>query len=405
MAYWLSIAGLALLLLMWLRTLISLLRDEDLPPEWTLDEKTPCDNVQGDVPTLSVIIPARNEEHNIEACVRSVMALQWPGPLQVVVLDDRSTDGTGTVLAALETEFPTLKVIQGQDPGEGWLGKPHALHLAQAHATGEWLWFIDADVVLDPLGAQRLLLRTQLQGAEMSSALGRLEAVSFWERVVQTRLGALIAGANPLREVNDPDHERVLANGQCLLFTRAAYDRLGGHESIKGSVLDDVDFARRAKNEGVCYRLYYGPGVFSCRMYQGFSEIWHGWSKNLFPALGYSLIATTVITLLLFAGSVLPFVLLGKNLYLVAIDQPVPMLFIWLEIAICGLILLTDAVGHAVRNYRWGLFWTFPLGMLAIIALFWSSAIRISSGAGAVWKGRVVEQGRPQHKADLDNSG
>jgi hypothetical protein len=105
------------------------------------------------------------------------------------------------------------------------------------------LLFIDADVRLAPDGARALIARTQAQGAEMASALGRLVVASFWERVVQTRIGAVIAGGNPLHEVNDPDHERALANGQCLLFRREAYDRLGGHEAIRGSVLDDVDFA------------------------------------------------------------------------------------------------------------------------------------------------------------------
>ncbi len=405
MPYWVSIAGLSLLALMWLRTLISLLRDEDLPAEWTLNEDTPPDPVDGLYPSLSVIIPARNEEDNIESCVRSAMNLDWPGALEVVVLDDRSTDGTGSVLAALETEFPELKVIQGRDPTDGWLGKPHALHIAQAAATGEWLWFVDADVVLNPQGARRLIGRTVLQDAEMSSALGRLDTVSFWERVIQTRLGALIAGGNPLVEVNDAEHERALANGQCLLFRRDAYDRLGGHEAIKGSVLDDVDFAKRAKAEGVSYRLFYGPGVFSCRMYRGLNEIWHGWSKNLFPALDYSLIATAIITALLFAGTVLPFVLLAKNAWLHATGTAVAPAILWLEVFICALIFIVDAVGHKVRGYRWGLFWTFPIGMMAIIILFWNSAIRITTGAGAVWKGRVVEQGRPRKTDDLENSG
>lgn len=403
MGYWLSIAGLGLLLLGWLRTLYNLLAGVDVPPRFTLDRGDPPDPLPTEHAddALSVVIPARNEAPNIERAVRSALALDWPGRLEVVVLDDRSTDGTGEILARLAAEDDRLRVIEGVELPAGWLGKPHALHRAQQHATGDWLWFVDADVTLDPQGARRLVGRVLSEEAEMASALGELVVESFWERVVQTRIGAVIAGGNPLEEVNDPEHERALANGQCLLFSRAAYDRLGGHEAIKQSVLDDVDFAKRAKAEGVVYRLFYGPGVFRCRMYTGLGEIWQGWTKNLFPALDYSLIATAVVTLLLFAFSLLPFVLLAKNLAYAAAGWPVEWVFIYLEVAICALILATDALGHAIRGYRWHLFWTFPLGMAVILALFWNSAIRITSGKGAVWKGRVVEAGRPK-KAPTD---
>lgn len=401
----LSLIGLGLVLLVWLRNLYNLLADVDIPPEYTLDrddEPLPVHDEGEAPPSLSVIIPARDEAHNIETSVRSALALDWPGRLEVVVLDDRSTDGTGEILARLAAEDERLKVFEGVELPQGWKGKPHALHRAQAHATGDWLWFVDADVTLDPLGARRIVGKARVQAVEMASALGELVVESFWERVIQTRMGAVIAGGNPLVDVNDPEKDTALANGQCMLFSRAAYDRLGGHEAIKDSVLDDVDFAKRAKSEGEGYRLFYGPGVFKCRMYTSLGEIWQGWTKNLFPAIEYSLIATFLITLVLFCFNVLPFILLAKNLVLAATEQPFEPVFLLVEVMICTLILAADALGHKVRGYRWGHFWSFPLGMLIICALFWNSAIRITSGKGAVWKGRVVEAGRPKKKKDGD---
>lgn len=392
-AHWGSLGGLALLNLAWGANLLKMLRGDPQPPEVTLGDDPPTDPLPDPPPSLSVLIPARNEAQNIEACVRSVLASGWPGPLEIICIDDRSTDATGSILARLSAEDRRVRVVAGRDPPDGWLGKPHALHLGQAAATGTWLLFLDADVRVAPDGLRRLLGRVLAQDAEMASALGRLTVDSFWERVVQTRMGAVIAGGNPLPEVNDPEHERALANGQCLLFSRTAYDRLGGHEAIRGSVLDDVDFAKRAKAEKVRYRLYYGPGVFSCRMYTGLREIWQGWTKNLFPALSYSLIATAVVTLLLFVTTLLPFVLLAKNLALLALGLPFEPAFLALEAVACGLILATDAVGHAQHGYRWGLFFTFPLGMAIVIAVFWNSAWRIKSGRGAIWKGRIVEAG------------
>ncbi len=396
MSYWLSIVGLGLLQLIWLKGIFDLFTDKDLPEQWVLDDDTEPDPLPDPAPSLSVIVPARNEAKNIEACVRSALAVDWPSALEVVVLDDRSTDGTGEILARLAAEDDRVRVLEGVELPTGWLGKPHALHRAQAHATGDWLLFIDADVTLDPLGPRRIIGRSLEQGVEMSSAMGRLEVKSFWERVVQTRMGAIIAGGNPLAEVNDPEHERMLAVGQCLAFSRAAYDRLGGHEAIKASVLDDVDFGKRAQAEGEGYRLYYGPGVFTCRMYENLSEIWNGWTKNLFPALGYSVITTAVVTFLLFCLTLLPFVLLAKNAALMAMGHEV-LPSIWgLELGICSAIFVTDIVGHIRRGYAWGLFWTFPLGFVVLIAVFWNSAWRIKSGRGAVWKGRIVEAGIPR---------
>lgn len=383
---WLSWIGVGLLQLGWLSTLIKLLRGTDRPPQWTLDPgMTPEPVPEGT--SLSIVVPARNEARNIEKCVRAALAVDWPGPLQVVAVDDRSTDGTGEILARLAQEDTRLVVVGGADPPEGWLGKPHALHLAQQRATGDWLMFVDADVTMETMGPRLLIGRTLAQGAVMASGLGALEVETFWERVIQTRIGAVIAGGNPLEKVNDPEDKAALANGQCLLFSRAAYDQMGGHEGIKGSVLDDVDFAKKAKAEKVPYRLYFSPGVFRCRMYTGFKEIWNGWTKNLFPALSYSLVATFIVVALLFASALLPFVLVAKNL---AVGAPYPGYF-WLECSLLVTILLVDAIGHKVNGYKWGLFWTFPLGMVMVMGLFLNSAWRIKSGRGAVWKGRVVE--------------
>lgn len=401
-----AVAALALLCLGWLSALRKTLRGDDQPPEWTLALDTPADPLPDPGVALSIVVPARDEAANIERCLRAALAVRWAGPLEVVVVDDRSTDGTGAILARLAAADARVKVVAGRDPPPGWLGKPHALHVAQAAAAGDWLLFIDADVTLEVEGPARLIGRAVAQGAQMASGLGRLEVHTFWERVVQTRIGAVIAGGNPLPKVNDPEHPQAMANGQCLLFSRAAYDQLGGHEAIRSSVLDDVDFAKRAKALKVPYRLYFAPGVFACRMYTGLREIWHGWTKNLFPALDYRWSATLIVAALIFASSLLPFVLLAKNLALLAAAPAggagaVSPLVLGLEAFAVALILATDAIGHHKHGYRWGLFWTFPLGLAVVVALFLNSAWRISSGRGALWKGRVVEAGRPKARIDV----
>lgn len=384
-----------LMLLGWLSTLWRLCTNADLPHQWNLDVTIDEEAEQIDYPPLCVMIPARNEASNIETAVRSVLAIDWPAPLKVIVVDDRSTDDTPKILARLAAKDERLTVHLGQDPTPGWLGKPHALHQAQRKAAGELYLFVDADVTVNREGVLKTWKRMQSEGVTMSSVLGRLKTESFFEHIIQPRLGAILAGGNPLHEVNDPEHERVLANGQFLLFTRSAYEELGGHESIRDSVLDDVDFAKRAKQMGVPFRLYYGQSVFSCRMYRGLSEIWAGWSKNLFPGINYSLIGTLILTSLMFVWTCMPFI----AAFILALTDSawsypwlLPML-----VALTMLILITDLVGHRIRGYRWTYFWTFPLGMLMICLLFWNSAFKIRFGKGATWKGRRVESSQQRN--------
>jgi chlorobactene glucosyltransferase len=181
----------------------------------------------------------------------------------------------------------------------------------------------------------------------------------------------------------------VLANGQFLFFTRDAYDAIGGHEAIRDSVLDDVDIATRAQTLGFKYCLFYGQTVFSCRMYKGLAEIWSGWSKNLFPGMKYSLAGTLILTTLMFLFTCVPFIGL---LYVLAVGhEHLSDPLVTLLICLVTLMLATDLFGHQVRGYRWGYFWTFPLGMLLICLLFLTSAFRITFGLGATWKGRTVE--------------
>ena len=378
-----------LMLLGWSSTLRKLLTNADLPNEWNLDFSDDAAQHPSNAQPLTVMIPARNEAENIETSVRSVLASEWNGPIQLIVIDDRSTDDTSAILSRIAAEDDRLTVHLGQEPGEGWLGKPHALHQAQTLATGDIYLFLDADVQLDPQGIMKTWQRMDAQKAVMSSVLGRLETGSFFEHVIQPRLGAILAGGNPLSEVNDPDHERVLANGQFLLFTKDAYEQMGGHFAIRDSVLDDVDFAARAKEMGLAYRLYYGQTVFSCRMYRGLGEIWAGWSKNLFPGLKYSLISTVILTTLMFLWTCLPF-LAVPVIYFTDFAWAFP----WLQpmlIALVILIMMTDLVGHYVRGYRWHYFWTFPVGMFVICLLFWNSALKIKFGNGTKWKERRVE--------------
>jgi chlorobactene glucosyltransferase len=241
-----------------------------------------------DSPLVSVIIPARNEAHRIEKCVRSILASRYPA-FELIVVDDRSTDGTHRILAAMARDDARLTVIEGDELPAGWFGKPWACFQGARVAKGGILLFTDADTWHGPdlLGRAVTMLRTS--GVDMVTLLQRQEMKTFWERVTQPHLFALIGVPAVLAVGGDPDrlNERqsprtAVANGQFIMVTRESYDAIGGHGAVKGEVVEDVMLARRYAEGGRKRWIATAMDDMSTRMYWSLGEIVEGWSKNLF---------------------------------------------------------------------------------------------------------------------------
>lgn len=265
----------------------------------------------GERPRVSVIIPARNEASNLGPCLESVLA-QEDVDLQVVVLDDASSDGT----AQVARRYPQVQLMEGRDePPPGWLGKPWAVHRAQAAATAPWLVFLDADVRLHPRALSRAVAWARDKGVDMVSGLGRLETRGFWEKTLQPVIGGLILSTVRLHKVNDPAWKgKIIANGQFILVRREVYAAFGGHEAVKGQVVDDVELVKAARASGARYHCLFMQDLFSCRMYDGLAQIWRGWRKNLFPGLDRSWVAVLVVCAVLLAQGVVPYGVLALAL-------------------------------------------------------------------------------------------
>jgi len=385
---WTLVAVLGLSALVWLLLLLQLVvRRGDLTWRVTAD-RDPEAPTTG--PLVSVIIPARNEAGNIGPCIDRVLAQTWTD-LEVVVLDDASDDGTADEIRSRAEKDGRVRVVQGQARPDGWMGKVWACNVAQHQARGTVLLFIDADVRLAPEAVRQsraYLLQNELGAL---SAFGKLELVTFWEWVVQPVVGGLILSNNDPREVNDPaKKDKVMANGQFIMATREAYDRVGGHASIRGEILDDVSFARRCKAEDVPYHMVYGRELYSCRMYTSLGEIWSGWTKNLFAGLDYRLGATLAICGLLFAMNVLPLIALVWRAVALGMGDAVwTDALLWVAAFNTVAMYVSYVGGLRAADYRIGYFWSYPLGMLVTIGLFANSALRIVTGRGVSWKGRT----------------
>ena len=235
-------------------------------------------------PTVSAIVPARNEEATIAAAVESLAA--QPEIKEIIVINDQSTDGTWAQLKQLSSRYAKLRVLETKELPSGWVGKNYAVSLGAAQASGDWLLFTDADGVHLPGSTAHALADAAETGAGLVSYSPEQETRSWWEKAlipfVYTRLGHKYSYA----EVNDPDSAAAAASGQYLLIRRGDYARIGGHAAVAGEVLEDVALARLAKQAGVRLHFASGHGIIRVRMYRTFGAMWEGWTKNLYPLMG-----------------------------------------------------------------------------------------------------------------------
>lgn len=238
-------------------------------------------------PRVSAIIPARNEEANIARCVRSVASQR--GVREIIVADDHSEDATAAILEDLKKEIPQLRTIRLESLPPGWLGKTHAVETAARLAEGEWLLFTDADTEHLCGSLVVLLERAKSRQADLLSLSPGQLTPTWWEKAVIPQVYVRLARLYPFDLVNDRRSAVAAANGQYLLIRRDVYERVGGHRAVSSAVLEDVELARRVKASGG--RLLFVPGGqwVRTRMYRRFTEMWRGWTKNLYLLYGGSI--------------------------------------------------------------------------------------------------------------------
>lgn len=249
-------------------------------------------------PEVSICIPARNEAHSIERCVRSVMAQQYPN-LNAYVLDDRSTDGTARILEKLSDTFSQkLTVLAGDPKPDSWLGKSWACHQLSQKATGDILIFIDADTWLEPQTTAKVVRSMGRDIVEFVTIWPQQKLGTFWEKIVIPLVYFALLTLLPVRYVHSnpkwlPAFLRKkiaplfsAACGQFMAFKRNAYKKIGGHQSVKDQVVEDVELAKNLKRAGYSMRMYHGKKAVSCRMYTSRNALWEGFRKNFLAGFG-----------------------------------------------------------------------------------------------------------------------
>ncbi len=235
-------------------------------------------------PLVSIIIPARNEEASIDACLESLVS-QSGVSFEIIVVDDDSTDRT----RAIAQSFPQVHVIDPLPLPHGAGGKSYACAAGARAARGEWLLFTDADTVHRPGSLKRALDEARAHHASLLSYSPEQEVHGLIQAMVMPVIFAELAQAYRPQEVCDPSHPAAAANGQYLLISREAYDDVGGHRAVAHSLLEDVALATAVKRSGRRLRFRYGGDAVRTRMYRDFASLREGWMKNLallFPNSG-----------------------------------------------------------------------------------------------------------------------
>jgi hypothetical protein len=235
---------------------------------------------------LSAIVPARNEETVIAACVESLA--QQSEIVEILAVNDQSTDQTAAIVRECMQRLPQLRLLETTELPPGWVGKNNAVWLGAREAKGDWLLFTDADAVHNSDSAARALAIAREQNAVMVSFSPEQVMETWYEKSLIPYVYCRLASKFSFTKVNDSQNAAAAANGQFLMIRRDVYEAVGGHASVASEVLEDVALAKRVKSVG--YRIWFGSGkgIVGVRMYRSFAAMWEGWRKNLYLLMGGS---------------------------------------------------------------------------------------------------------------------
>ena len=352
----------------------------------SLDDES--DVAPRDAPLVSVIVPARDEAHNIARCVSSILATTYPN-LELIVVDDNSTDGTARIAADAAAGDPRMRIVDNPPRPEDWFGKQWACATGARVARGAILQFTDADTVHSPDLVTRSVNAIERTRADLFTVAGRQELGGFWERLIQPQVFSIISMRyGGTESVNDsPRVTDKIANGQCIFVTRESYDAIGGHAAVRRSVAEDLMLAQTFFAAGKKVVLVLGVEQLSTRMYASLREIIAGWQKNVFAgglnSIPFGKLGRTLFPIVLLMPPLMQLVPIGAVL-LAPFGLAGGAFLLWASLSVFATLLWWIVVYATTReNPLYALL--YPLGALVLLYIFVTAVI---SGRRVTWKGR-----------------
>ncbi|MDB4907848.1 MAG: glycosyl transferase family 2 [Gemmatimonadetes bacterium] len=339
-------------------------------------------------PRVSVVIPARNEARNIDRCVRSMLTSTWPA-LEVLVVNDHSTDDTAAVARSAGIGDARLRVMENPDLPAGWMGKQWACWNGARAATGEIILFLDADTWSAPDLVTRTVSAMRSRAVTLLSVAGWQELGTIWEKLVQPQIFSILfvryGGTETMNRATRASD--VIANGQCLMVERAAYEAVGGHERVRNCVAEDLMLAQEFFRAGRRPMVVVGLEQLRTRMYQSLDELIKGWGKNVYAGgresapggrIGRALYPLMLLSVPL--GALVPPVIAMLSIFsLVPSDWA-----LWSWITSSLLLAWWMLIYRFLRESAW-LAFLYPLGALLLL---WITVRAIAHGKQVAWKDR-----------------
>jgi glycosyltransferase involved in cell wall biosynthesis len=333
--------------------------------------------------SVTAIVPARNEEAVIAACVESLG--RQAEISEILVVNDQSTDGTAEIVRGLMKKIPNLRLLESQGLPDGWVGKNHALWVGVQQAKSSWLLFTDADAEHEANSAARALQIAQERNAALVSFSPEQMTEEWYEKALIPYIYVRLSKKFSYAQVNDPASTAAAANGQFLMIRRDVYDAIGGHPGVAGEILEDVAIALRVKQAG--HRIWFGSGkgLIRTRMYRSFGAMWEGWKKNLYRLMGgtpWSVFREIEANVPWIA---FVFILLGLKYPLLLF---LGILFLIARQTIYGLDL-------ARNQYPFSFIFYYVPATLLYVGVLWAS-YRSHVNGRIAWKGREYSIGAPE---------
>jgi chlorobactene glucosyltransferase len=340
-------------------------------------------------PLVSVIVPARNEAHNIARCVSSILSTTYPN-LELIVVDDSSTDDTAAIAREAAGGDSRARVITSPPLPDGWFGKQWACATGAKVARGSVLQFTDADTVHGADLVTRSTNAMRAARAQLFSVAGRQELGGFWEKVIQPQIFTILSmrygGTESVSQATSVNNK--IANGQCIFVTHDSYDAIGGHGSVRSSVAEDLMLAQRFFAARKRVVLMLGVNQLSTRMYASLGEIIRGWQKNVFAggldSVPFGSIGRTLFPLVLLLPPLMQ-LLPALVLVLGVFGSATPDIVLWATISSLATLIWWLVVYHTVgESPLYALL--YPLGALVLLYIFVTAVMR---GRRVTWKGRT----------------
>jgi chlorobactene glucosyltransferase len=345
----------------------------------------------GEFPAVSILIPARNEAETIAESVRAILSSDYPS-VEVIVLDDGSDDQTALIARTAGANDARLRVESGAPLPAGWFGKPWACRQLADLASHDIFVFTDADVSWRPGALRAAVVHFLEQRADLLSVFPTQVAQTLGERLFAPMLALVLHSLLPIGWVEDRRMiSAAAANGQCMIFTRSAYRRIGGHQVVSDQAVEDVMLARAIKQAGLALRLVAGGDLMACRMYRSVSDAVHGYARSLLAGHGDSVVLLSLSVAAMVALYVVPWIWFASAIWSGALTHiGLSATLILLGLAIRG---LTGRI--AGMSHRADVLLPVSITMMAVSALV-AVYSRLVYG-GTEWRGRRLARQRHHH--------